>query len=130
MATWETVCEIVGALPATALDPDDRDNPAWRVDGKVLVRRNPRLRIPNEDALRRERGEVVAIRTERALREALLAEDPDTFFVTPHWRTNPSVLVWLDTVSTDDLHELIVEAWRARAPKRLVWEWDSRHMGH
>lgn len=91
----------------------------------MLVRRNPRLRVPNEEALRRNRGEVIAIRADRGLREALVEEDPDTFFVTPHWQTSPSVLVWLDTVSTDELHELVVEAWRARAPKHLVRKWDA-----
>jgi hypothetical protein len=121
---------MVAALPATALDPDEQHNPAWRVSGKVLARRNPHLRVPNEEALRHARGEVVAIRTERALREALIQEDPTTFFITPHWETSPSLLVWLDTVSTEDLNELIVEAWRARAPKHLVREWDARHAGH
>lgn len=126
------VCEIVAALPSTTLDPDDRDNPAWRVNCKVLVRRNPRLRVPHEEALRRVRGEVIAVRAEHGLREALIAEHPQTFFVTPHWETSPSVLVWLDTASTDDLYELIVEAWRARALKRLVRQWDTstRQMGH
>ena len=76
------------------------------------------------------RGEVVVIRAERGLREALVHEDPATFFVTPHWETSPSGLVWLDTVSTDELHELVLEAWRARAPKRLVREWDARDTGH
>ena len=129
MATWETVCAMVAALPATVLDADGRPNPAWRVNSMVLVRRNPHLRVPEEDALRRERGEVVAIRAERGLREALLAANPQTFFVTPHWASSPSVLVWLDTVSTDELHELITEAWRARAPRRLVRAWDTSHTG-
>jgi hypothetical protein len=53
VATWETVCELVAALPGAVLDPDEHDNPAWHINGKVLVRRNPRLRVPNEEALRR-----------------------------------------------------------------------------
>ena len=129
MATWETVCAMVAALPGTVLDADGRPNPAWRVNGTVLVRRDPNLRVPGEEALRRDRGEVVAIRAERGLREALLAENPQTFFITPHWESSPSVLVWLDTVSTDDLQELLTEAWRARAPRRLVHAWDASHPG-
>jgi hypothetical protein len=122
VATWETVCEIVAALPGTELDPPERDNPAWRVNGKALVRRNPRLRIPGEDAVRRRRGELVAIRTDRGEREALLQEDPETFFITPHWESSPSVLAWLADVDAQQLRELLTDAWLARAPKRLVRE--------
>jgi hypothetical protein len=125
-ATWETVCAIAAALPGTELDPPPRDNPAWRVHGKVLVRRNPRLRIPEEEALRRERGEPIAVHLERDERDLLVASDPGTFFFTPHWASSPSVLVWLDRVDPDLLRELIADAWRARAPKRLVREFDRR----
>ncbi|MGB0093468.1 MAG: alpha/beta family hydrolase [Solirubrobacteraceae bacterium] len=125
MATWEKVCELVEALPGTELDTG-RDNPAWRVNGKVLIRRNPRMRVPDEEAIRLRRGELIAIRAERGEREALLQEDPETFFITPHWETNPSVLAWLADVEVEQLRELIVEAWLAKAPKRLVREWESR----
>jgi hypothetical protein len=120
MATWKTVCEIVAALPGTELDPPGRDNPAWRVNGKVLARRNPRLRVPDEEAIRRARGELVAIWIDRDEREFLVREDPETFFFTPHWESSPSVLAWLDTVRTEHLRELLTDAWRARAPKRLL----------
>jgi hypothetical protein len=119
MASWEIICAIVAALPGTELD-HAVDNPAWRVNGNVLVRRNPRLRVPDEEALRHEHGEPIAIRVDRGEREALLQEDPETYFVTPHWETSPSVLVWLARADPEQLRELIVEAWLARAPKRLV----------
>jgi hypothetical protein len=124
MVRWETLCEIVGGLPGTELDTGT-DHPAWRVNGKVLVRRNPRLRVPREDEIRRGRGELVAIRTDFDEREALMQMDPDTFFITPHWRTSPSVLVWLEAVDPTLLRELVVDAWRGRAPKRVVREWDE-----
>ncbi len=126
MATWETVCEIVSALPGAELDPPGRENPAWRVNGKVIVRRNPRLRVPGEEAIRRRRGELVTIRVDRSELEALQYEDPDTFFITPHWQGARSVLAWLQDVDADQLRELLVDAWRARAPKRLVREFDQR----
>lgn len=124
MSTWEKVCEIAAALPEAELDSGS-EHPAWRVDGKVLVRRNPRMRVPEEEAIRHRRGELIAIRTERGERAALLHEDPDTFFITPHWETSPSVLAWLAEVDDDQLRELIVDAWLARAPKRLVREWEQ-----
>ncbi len=125
MATWKMVCEIIRALPGTELDPPDQDAPAWRVNGKVLARRQPRLRVPEEEAMISRRGEVLAIRLfDRAEREALLRQEPSVFFVTPHWQDSPSVLAWLADGPADQLRELLTEAWRARAPKRLVRQLD------
>jgi hypothetical protein len=126
MATWETVCEIVSALPGTELDPPPATNPAWRVKGNVLARRNPRLRVPDEEPVRRARGELVAIRVDRDEREFLVRQDPETFFITPHWETSPFVLVWLATARTEQLRELVIDAWRAQAPKRLLRELEGR----
>jgi hypothetical protein len=49
-------------------------------------------------------------------KEALLADDPDVFFTTPHFDGYPAVLVRLEEISV----EVIVEAWLCRAPKRLA----------
>ena len=54
------------------------------------------------------------------VKEALLADDPKVFFTTPHFDGYPAVLVRLDQIAVSDLEELIVEAWLARAPKRLA----------
>jgi hypothetical protein len=117
VATWDTVCEIVAKLPGTNLDSDRRGRPTWRVDGRPILRRFPRLRVPEEEALLAARGEVVAIGAEPGLREALLQQDSHTFFVTPMWANRHAVLVWLDSVALDDLREVIVDAWYARASK-------------
>jgi uncharacterized protein len=124
VTSWDAVCEIVAQLPGTALD-EGSDNPAWRVNGKVLVRRNPRLDVDDVAALRAARGEPIAIRADRGEREALLVDDPDTFFITPHWQSSPSVLVWLGTVDVAQLRELVIEAWLARAPKQLIRDWHA-----
>jgi hypothetical protein len=126
MATWDTVREILQALPGTALDPPSEHAPAWRVNGKVLTRYNPRLRVPEEWALRSQRGEVVSIIVyDPAEREALLRQEPSVFFITPHWEGSPSVLAWLADVPGEQLRELLTDAWRARAPKRLVRQLES-----
>jgi hypothetical protein len=56
--------------------------------------------------------------------EALVRGDPDVFFVTPHYEGYPAVLVRF-TVPPDQLAELVEDAWRLRAPKRLVAEHDA-----
>jgi hypothetical protein len=42
------------------------------------------------------------------------------YFTTPHFNGYPAILVRLDRISDADLKELVVEAWLARAPKRLA----------
>jgi hypothetical protein len=66
------------------------------------------------------RTHVLAARVEHLLaKEALLAEDSDVFFTTPHFDRTPAVLVRLERIAVAGLEEVITEAWLARAPKRL-----------
>ena len=58
-------------------------------------------------------------------REALLQGQPDAFFTTPHYDGYPYVLVRLEAVDPTELAELIEEAWRIRAPKRLIASYDQ-----
>jgi hypothetical protein len=64
--------------------------------------------------------EFVVVRCTYEERAALLAQDPDAFHVTPHYRGYPGVIVRLATVDPDQLREPLVDAWRLVAPKRLV----------
>jgi hypothetical protein len=54
-----------------------------------------------------------------------LRADPDVYFTTDHYHGYPTVLVRLDRVAKADLRELLVHAWRQRAPKRLVAQYDA-----
>jgi hypothetical protein len=56
-------------------------------------------------------------------KEALIADDPDVFFTIPHFDGYTAVLVQLERISVQELEEVIVEAWLARAPKRLGREY-------
>ena len=58
-------------------------------------------------------------------RNALLAERPDVFFITPHYSKAPYVLVRLEAVSSEQLAELVEDAWRLRAPKRVLARRDA-----
>jgi len=42
------------------------------------------------------------------------------YFTTPHFNGYPAVLVRLDRIDVAELRELLVEAWLARASKRLA----------
>ena len=87
--------------------------PALRVKGKGVCR------------LRTDPDALVVRVIDLADREALLRSDPRTFFSTPHYDGYPYVLVRLEAVGTEVLAELLEDAWRIRAPKRLVAEYDA-----
>jgi hypothetical protein len=62
-------------------------------------------------------------------KEALLADDPEVFFTTPHFDGHASVLVALERIGLDGLNEVIVEAWLARAPQRLAEQYIEANPG-
>ena len=70
--------------------------------------------------------DVLAVRVPNlGEKEMLLASDPDKFFTEPHYNGFPAVLVRLAAVDVDELAELITDAWRCLAPKKLVNEYDA-----
>jgi hypothetical protein len=56
---------------------------------------------------------------------ALTSMDPDTFFVPPYVGPSGWIGVRIRTVARDELRELVTEAWRLTAPKRLVQAFDE-----
>jgi hypothetical protein len=120
MATWDDVRRLALALP-DAEERLSRDMRQWRVDGKLFVWERP-LRPKEIEALgdQAPSGAILGARVEHFVaKEALLAEEPRVFFTTPHFDRTPAVLVRLDRITVEDLHEVVTEAWLARAPKRL-----------
>ena len=52
-------------------------------------------------------------------RDELIAEQPDIYYVKPHYEPYPCLLVRLSKVHRDALRDLLAGAWRqARAPKK------------
>jgi hypothetical protein len=56
---------------------------------------------------------------------ALTQTDPETFFVPPYVGPSGWVGVRIRSVDRDELSELVTEAWRLTAPKRLVSAFDE-----
>jgi hypothetical protein len=107
MVSEEDVRRIALALPETA-EKTMYGTPAFYVRGKWFAR------IKEEgDAL------VLPLGAEEE-KAALIAADPATFFTTPHYDGSASVLVRLAAVDAAELGELLADAWRLRAPKRLA----------
>jgi hypothetical protein len=121
MATWDDVRRIALALPETS-EGLSRGLRQWRVKEKGFVWERP-LRRADLEALGDDapNGPILGARVEHLVaKEALLADEPTVYFTTPHFDGYPAILVRLDRIGLEDLHELIVEAWLARAPARLA----------
>jgi hypothetical protein len=121
VATWDDVERIALELPETG-EGTSRGLRQWQVKGKGFVWERP-LREADFEALgdRAPDGPILGAWVEHlGAKEALLADASGPYFTTPHFDGYAAVLVPLDEIGLDDLRELIVEAWLARAPKRLV----------
>jgi hypothetical protein len=121
VATWDDVRRIALGLPETG-EGESRGLRRWEVKGKGFVWERP-LRRSDLEALGDDapEGPILGARVEHLVaKEALLADASGAFFTTPHFDGYPAILVRLDEISVADLNEVIVEAWLARAPKRLV----------
>ena len=121
MATLDDVGRIALALPETS-ERVSRERRQWRVKEKLFVWERP-LRRSDLEALGDEApsGPILGARVEHMVaKEALLANDEGVFFTTPHFDGYPAILVRLDQIAVEGLDEVIVEAWLARAPKRLA----------
>lgn len=127
MPDWNDVRELALALPETS-ERESRGNCQWRVKDKLFVWERP-LRKPDLEALGHQApdGPVLgAMVADLGEKEALLAEDPAVFFTTPHFNGYGAVLVRLDRITPEQLKQVVTEAWLARAPTRLLNEYEGR----
>jgi hypothetical protein len=121
MATFDDVARLALAMPE-AVEVESRGMRQWKVSDKLFVWERP-LRRSDLEALgdAAPDGPILGARVEHVgAKEALIADDPDVFFTTPHFDGYPAILVQLDRIGAEDLREVVVEAWLCRAPKRLA----------
>ena len=126
MAGWDDVRQLALCLPETS-ERVSRGNVQWRVKERLFVWERP-LRKTDLEALgdRARIGPVLgAMVADLGEKEALLGERPEIFFTTPHFNGYAAVLVRLERIAVDQLAQVVVEAWLARAPTRLVREYLS-----
>lgn len=114
MATEDDVRRIALSLPQT-IEKTSYNTPGFRVKDKLFLR----IRTEAE-------GGLVVFVADLEDKEALLASDPAVFFTTPHYDGHASVLVNLPAIDVDQLREMIVDAWRARAPKKVLQQYGDQ----
>ena len=125
MATHDDVRRMAGRLPG-AVEGAGRFAFEGEVKGKMkgflwswAERLDPKkARVINDSVL------AVSVPNLEA-KELLLASDPDKFFTEPHYNGYPAVLVRLEAIASEELEELILEAWRTKAPKALQQAYDQ-----
>ncbi|NIK55512.1 MmcQ/YjbR family DNA-binding protein [Kribbella shirazensis] len=127
------VHEIASGMPhVTKWERDDgTDRPVYQVGGKSFVF----FRTPRPDAVDPVTGEkyddVIMIWVESEDEKlALVSDDANPFFTTPHFDGHPSVLVrasQLGELSRQELAEIIQDAWLSRASNRRATTWLKEH---
>jgi len=75
-------------------------------------------------------GRQATVKATREEQAALVAAAPETFGIPAYVGRHGWVAVQLATVDPVELAELLVEAWRLTAPKRLVKAYDSAQPAH
>lgn len=125
MATLNDVRKICANLPG-AVEGEDQFGFSVENKGKAKgflwtwkERINPKeARVPNK-------GVLAVMVPNLATKEIILASDPEKFFTEPHYNGFPAVLVRLKAIRKQELEDLIIEAWRCKAPKNLVREFEE-----
>src|SRR4029077_11589368 len=100
--TFDDVRRIALALPEVE-EGTSYGTPAFKVRGKFLSRL-------------KEDGETLVVKVDFDERDILMAANPETFYITDHYRGYPVMLVRLAPVDPDELRELFEAAWGGAAP--------------
>lgn len=125
--------QICRSLPEVEFGITWGDRPTYKVPLGDKGRGFVLYRAPRKDAVDPETGEyfddLIVIRTANAEDKEALVQDSDSpFFTIDHFRGYNAVLVQqsrLGELTYDELVEVITEAWRAVAPRKLVKQFDE-----
>ncbi len=109
---YDEVRALALALPGVA-EGTSYGTPSLTVRGKMLTRL-------------KEDGETLVVRIGFDEREMLIEAEPETFFVTDHYRAYEAMLVNLRSVAPATLQRLIEQAWRKRASRKQLAEHEQQ----
>ena len=107
----DTVRRMALALPDT-VEQETWGTPTFRVRKKIFVMFSDEQR-------------EAWVKSTHDEQRALTQMDPETFFVPPYVGPSGWIGVRFRSVNRDEMRELITEAWRMTAPKRLVTAFDE-----
>ena len=126
-ASVEDVHEIALGMPFVTVEHGSGDNPVYQVGGKSFIF----FRTPRPDAVDPETGvrypDVIVFwvpSDEDKL--ALVQDETNPFFTTPHFNGHRSVLIRASRIgelTRQELAEVIQDAWLSRASPRRAANW-------
>ncbi len=111
--TFEDVCKLVADLPGVERSTS-YGTPSLKVKGKFLTR------------IREDGESLVVTGVGFDEREMLMEADPEVFYITPHYRDWPAVLMRLSKVEPGTVRGFLERRWREVAPKTLVKQYDAK----
>ena len=104
--TFEEIRQMALAMPGVE-ESTSYGTPALKVFGKMLARKH-------------QDGVSIVLRVSFDEREMLMEAEPETFYITDHYRNYPALLVRIATVDPGTLQRILEQTWRQVAPKKLV----------
>ena len=107
----DTVRKLALALPE-ASEQETWGQPTFRVRKRIFVMFSDEER-------------EAWVKSTHDEQRALVQMDPETFFVPPYVGPSGWVGVRFRTVDREEMRELVTEAWRLTAPKRVVASFDE-----
>ena len=127
-ATSDDVHELCLGLPEVELGVSWGDRPTYKVPKGPRGRGFVLHRAPGRTAIDPGTGEpyddlLVVVTPSAEDKEALVGDEATPFFTVPHFDGYNAVLVQqsrLGELTYDELAEVITDAWRSRAPARLL----------
>ena len=126
-ASVEDVHEIALGMPYVTVEHGSGDNPVYQVGGKSFIF----FRTPRPDAV----DPVTGVRYPDVIvfwvpsdedKRALVQDETNPFFTTPHFNGHRSVLVRASRIgelTRQELAEVIQDAWLSRASPRRAAAW-------
>ena len=112
--TFADVRRAALAMPEATEELTWGTDTTWRVRGKMFAVTGPP-----------ETSTSVTLKATKEEQAELVAERPEAFAVAPYVGRFGWIQVTLSAVDAAELRELVVEAWRLTAPKRLVNAYDG-----
>jgi hypothetical protein len=110
--TYDEVRAFAFSLPGVA-DGTAYGHPCLKAHGKFLTRL-------------KEDGDTLACPgVTHDEREMLIEAEPETFYVTDHYRNYPYVLIRLSRVHPGTVERLLERRWRELTPKTALKAWDA-----
>ncbi len=111
MVSADELRQVMGSLPE-AEERETWGHPTFRVRDKMF-------------ATMSDDGRQATVKATKQEQAALVAAAPETFGIPAYVGRHGWVSIQLATVDPTELRELVVEAWRQTAPKRLVTAYDA-----